>query len=107
MELKSLIKVLEKLPQDLVVPKGFSNPHSWRGIYAELAFEPTENTKVADMLADAKSAIGATYEGYKGGDFTMDEDTRVHFAYYGSADDESGEIFVSIIEALTPQGSIR
>lgn len=100
MELKSLIQILEKLPPDLVIKNGFDCPHSWRGIYAELAFTPTENTVVADMLTDARSAVGATYEGYKGGDFTMDENTRVHFSYYGSDDDESGQIFCSIIEAL-------
>jgi hypothetical protein len=101
MTLKSLIQLLEKLPQDLIIRNGFAYPHSWRGIYEELSFEPTENTKVSDMLAEAKSAIGKSFVGYKGGDFVMDEETRVHFSNYGDSEDMSGKVFCSIVESLT------
>lgn len=94
MYLKQLIGLLEAAPQDKIVPKGFTNPHSWRGIYHELAFEPAENVKVSDMLADAKSALGKTFEGYKGGDFKMDEDTEVHISDYGSSHDFMGEMLM-------------
>lgn len=65
---------------------GFANPHSYRGYYERVAFEPTGNTTVGNMLAAAKSALGATYTGYKGGEFTMDADSLVHVACWGQCD---------------------
>lgn len=99
MRLSELIATLEKAPQDLVVPFGFGHPHSWRGDYAQLAFEPEENVTVAYMLEAAKSALGATYEGYKGGDFTMDEYTRIHIEEYGTGDDLMGEMLLKYMLA--------
>ena len=92
MTLEELIKILEKAPQNLKVPKGFNNPHSWRGSYDELAFEPVENVLVSEMLADAKSAVGKTYTGYKGGEFEMDKRTEVHVSDWGSDYDYMGEM---------------
>jgi hypothetical protein len=40
MKLGELIKILQKLPQDTVFESGFTNPHSYRGSYYELAVEP-------------------------------------------------------------------
>ena len=71
MTLDELIAALGAEDPDRVLPLGFTNPHSFRGDYADLAFEPTANVTVGNMLADARSAHGATYEGWKGGDFTM------------------------------------
>jgi hypothetical protein len=83
MKLKHVIEMLEKFPADRPVALGFGNPHSWRGSYDELAFEPVENTTVGQMLEDAKSAVGATYEGWKGGEFLMTLDTPVNIDYVG------------------------
>lgn len=87
MRLKDLIELLEKFPSDMRVAEGFGNPHSWRGVYAELAFEPVDDTTVGEMLAEARSAIGETYYGYKGGEFTMALDTSVNIDYRGSWSD--------------------
>lgn len=84
MNLGELISKLEKIPQDTHIEYGFGSPMSWRGSYYELAFEPVKNTTIRDMLFYAKDAIGNTYSGYKGGDFTMDEQSEVHIAFYGS-----------------------
>jgi hypothetical protein len=90
MTLQDLIDGLKKLNPATIAPRGFHNPHSWRGVYAELAFEPTEGpVTVGEMLATAESALGQTYEGWKGGDFTMNGHTDVHIDYegqYGGAD---------------------
>lgn len=83
MKLGQLIALLEKFPESKVVSEGFHYPHSWRGSYDELAFEPLDNTTVGEMLAAAKSAVGETYEGWKGGDFVMTLDTRVNIDYVG------------------------
>lgn len=52
---------------------GFRYPHSYRGDYFDLAFELAENITVGDMLTAAESAFGTTYQGWKGGDYTMGE----------------------------------
>lgn len=90
MQLRDLIEALEKADQTKVVPHGFNNPHSYRGYYEELAFVPAENVTVASMLAAAKSAIGRTFTGWKGGDFTMGEWSNVYLAKIGNTGEELG-----------------
>lgn len=87
MHLNALIEMLEMLEaadSAAVLAEGFCNPHSWRGSYWELAFEPAENVTVGSMLDAARSALGATYPGWKGGDYTMTEWSEVHLAYEGT-----------------------
>ena len=78
MTLGELIQVLEAADADKVVPMGFARPHSYRGYYYELAFEQEPNTTVGAMLEAARSALGTTYTGWKGGDFAMHEHTEVN-----------------------------
>jgi len=74
--LGELIKILEEQPdKGRVLPLGFRYPHSYRGYYDELAFELVSNVTVAQMLADAKGAVGATFDGWKGGEYKMGEYT--------------------------------
>lgn len=94
MYLKDLIAKLETADPSKICCKGFNNPHSWRGSYDELAFEPAENVTVGEMLRDARAAIDATYSGYKGGEFTMREWTEVHVSNYGSSHDFMGEMLL-------------
>lgn len=89
MHLKKLIAFLEQQNQEKIVRFGFNNPHSYRGIYAELAFEPAENITVGEMLACAKAALGNTYMGYKGGNFVMDEYTECWLSPYSMGDGET------------------
>lgn len=78
--------------QDRKVPKGFVKAHSWRGVYAELAFEPASGVTIAEMLKEAESAVGKTFTGYKGGDFRMDRETDIHISFSGESYDYLGEI---------------
>lgn len=95
--LKELIEQLELLPQDGVLPFGFGEPMSYRGYYEELAFEPIENAKVSDMLAHAKSAMGKTFTGYKGGEFEMGEFSDCYIAEYGTnAGDKIGMTLINM-----------
>ena len=61
---------------------------SWRGSYCELAisfeFEGNAPT-VEEFLKKLNSAIGQTFTGYKGGDFTMGKNTPVWVANYGNS----------------------
>ena len=61
MHLKQLIEALEKYDAAQPVALGFGHPHSYRGYYDQLAFEPVNNTTVGEMLAAANSAMGTTY----------------------------------------------
>lgn len=72
---------------------------SWRGSYCELAIEFDYNGRLGGrprpdeahhmeaprLLAMLRSAIGATFTGYKGGDFVMGETTPVWVANYGDS----------------------
>ena len=90
MYLHELIEELEKHDPAKKVKRGFDGPHSYRGYYDELAFEPTGETTVGAMLKAARSALGETYQGWKGGDFKMDEWTPCHLAYVGDCGESLG-----------------
>lgn len=67
---------------------------SWRGSYSELSLEykltnRDDNSEPQCMHADkflemCKEAIGSRFEGYKGGEFTMNKDTLVYVDNYGA-----------------------
>jgi hypothetical protein len=85
MNLGELITALEAADPNQVVSHGFHNPHSYRGDYYDLAFEPAQNVTVASMLEAARTALGTTYQGWKGGDFTMGADTWCWLSEQGTA----------------------
>ncbi|MXY79729.1 MAG: hypothetical protein F4Y94_08610 [Chloroflexi bacterium] len=73
---------------------------SYRGYYEDLALEPAEVTITAGSLRrEAAAAEGHTFEGYKGGDFTMGRDAPLWIATYGSA---SGLAIVGIAVGESP-----
>lgn len=89
MDLGALITRLEAADPNQVVKHGFHNPHSYRGDYYELAFEPAQDITVGEMLEAARSAVGATYQGWKGGDFKMGEHDWCWLSEEGSASGET------------------
>lgn len=69
-------------------------PHSYRGYYSDLAFQPQSNAVVTAagafqhltveaVLILARGSLGHTFTGYKGGDFKMQLDTPLWVARYG------------------------
>jgi hypothetical protein len=82
MTLGELIAALEAMPADLVIA-GLTKPHSYRGYYCDLAFEPCEKTTAGELLELCRGAMGRVFTGYKGGDYTMGENTPVWVANYG------------------------
>ena len=83
--LNDLIDRLEELPQDMPILLGDAD--SYRGYYSDLAFAPlydTEPRTVKEALDAAEDAHGKTFEGYKGGEFTMEGDTPVWYSHYGT-----------------------
>ena len=108
MTLAQLIAILKTAPPDNICPKGFSSPHSYRGSYEYLAFAPTPNTSFRNMLKDAHSAMGATYTGYKGGDFKMDEYTEVYLAEYGCCGEQISTLLIELlIQTSTPPAATQ
>ena len=66
MTLGELIAALEKLNPELEVPLGFGEPHSYRGDYYDLAFEPKRNvTTFTQNLAEV-SANGDLFAAWAG-----------------------------------------
>lgn len=72
--------------------------NSWRGIYAELALgyklsgydsndEHFPNVTAESLLNELKSALNKSFEGWKGGDFIMGENTPVWVANPGNSGD--------------------
>ena len=104
MTLGEYIKRLESANPKQEVSLGLGNPHSWRGSYAELAFEPVKNTTIGEMLVEAKKAIGSTYEGYKGGNYTMTTNTTINVEYYGEWTD-GGQLWEMFLDLLLSQNS--
>lgn len=101
MNLKELITALkkEKNRKTRIVANGFANPHSYRGYYEQVAFEPAENVTVESMLQAAKKALGSTYSGWKGGEFTMHEFTTVNLSFRGNVGEEIGTLSLKAILA--------
>lgn len=84
MTLGKLIATLEALPSDAQVPE-LKDPHSYRGYYVDLAFEPgTEAVPAAKLLTECRACMGKVFQGYKGGDYMMGEATPVWVSEYGT-----------------------
>lgn len=83
--LGTMIEALENMDGQGAYVDALCDPHSYRGYYCDLAFEPAEGrVLVSDLLAVCRSALGEVFEGYKGGDYTMGKSTPVWISYYGS-----------------------
>lgn len=60
--------------------------HSYRGYYEDIALSISVKDRgytVSDILTEARKCIGFCFEGYKGGLFTMNTDSRLWMAIYG------------------------
>lgn len=82
------IEAMEGFNKDAVVAFSSgghpSSPHSYRGYYSDLSFGPTDGpVTVGRFLECLKNCMGRTFEGYKGGDFVMSDDTPLWAAEYG------------------------
>jgi hypothetical protein len=90
--LGQLINVLNNAPTEAPVEwlDGGSpgRERSYRGYYDDLALDPAgEPITAFDLLKRLRAALGETYEGYKGGDYVMDDKTPMWRAGYGDLGD--------------------
>lgn len=95
--LAQLIDDLSGRDPNQAVAYGFGKPHSYRGYYEDLAFEPVPNTTVGAMLAAAQDAFGQIYTGYKGGEYTMGSYTPVWLAEHGSTGETIGAVMLELM----------
>lgn len=99
MDLGMLIARLERHRPDVVIPYGFGSAHSYRGYYGDVAFEPERDVTIGSMLEHARAAVGTTFEGYKGGEYTMDEYTACWIATYGDTGESIGPTLLNMWDA--------
>ena len=99
MDLGELIKALEAEPdQGKVLPLGLGHPDSYRGFYEQLEFNPVADVTVGQVLADARSAVAATFQGWKGGEYVMGESTPCWLAYRGTGcGEEIGPVLLTLL----------
>ncbi|MBV5269031.1 MAG: hypothetical protein JZU55_02770 [Afipia sp.] len=101
MNLGQFIETLARAPSGAEVhidalslsPTKFS---SYRGSYDHLALGWAEDGScvVSDLLAAARACVGATFEGYKGGDYVMGNNTPIYISNYGRV----GNLVISGLE---------
>lgn len=121
MRLGDIIEALEALPGECPVfyaPIGNANGvgvypgafDSYRGYYDRLMLGANgEPCTVAELLNRARAADGATFTGYKGGEYEMRRDTVVYVADYGRTSDnrpvaiEKRDELVVIVVAHVPE----
>ncbi len=94
LSLGTIIELLERCNADAEVRFDFCNLvpagiYSYRGFYNHLAVGHKEwhAVKVSEFLTALRDANGKTFEGYKGGDYTMHDQTPVWVALYGQTTD--------------------
>lgn len=71
---------------EFVFTNGFNAPHSYRGIYADVAFEPARNVTLGEIKRVIARADAETFMGWKGGEYAYGDDARCHLAYEGTCD---------------------
>ncbi len=75
--LLDLIHLLEQEDPTTIIKEGFDEEYSYRGYYQDLGVQSARNVSIQTMLTILKRAVDNTYEGWKGGDFTMGKYTDV------------------------------
>lgn len=105
MTLGELIATLESYPQEKQITN-INFPHSYRCYYEDLALEQGEGTRSVGSLVELlkTKCLDNIFYGYKGGSFTMKQQTPIWIAEYGSCgmklmDIMDGEVLDLITES--------
>jgi hypothetical protein len=103
MNLKQLKLLLEGQDPNKVCKHGFGRPHAHRGYYDHVSFPPTATgITIAEMLEFVDDALEDDFTGWKGGEYSYNLNTPVHFNYEGYCDNDDEQIpeliFSSILE---------
>lgn len=83
-ELKATLEQYDlDLPVKLSDESSPGDFHSYRGYYEFIAVDKGSDKTVREFLSQVYKAIGASFTGYKGGDFVMTNQTPVWVSEYG------------------------
>lgn len=95
----SALDILNKYDKNKVVPLGwgFGSSHSNRGDYSELGLEPKTNVTIGEMIEELSNSIGKTFTGWKGGEYTMHEDSNICLSYEGRRGTNISNIFLELL----------
>lgn len=91
MTLGEIIQILSRKDPDKTVTFDFvhfrpAGIHSYRGYYDQLAIGyGHDDITVSGLLDLCRSAVGKTFQGYKGGDYVMSGDTPVWVANHNES----------------------
>lgn len=106
MKLKDLIAYLSLKDELAPAVNGFGAPHSYRGWYDQVAFEPVAFTTAGEMLEHAKSALNKEFTGWKGGTYLMTSESFVNIAMEGDCGRED-DITVDRLDRMFSKESYR
>jgi hypothetical protein len=97
MTINGLIKILKTLPALSKISNiDIKDFGSDRGNYYDFYIGyGSEDVAVLDLIALLERCIGQEFEGYKGGDFLMQEDTAIKLSSYGNSGDDIDGILIS------------
>ena len=101
MKLKEFKQHIESFPKGTNFNFSVSKPFSWRGVYAEVAFEMSSHPMAREeVLATIELAYTETFYGYKGGEYRYNDDTDIHFEYDSGSWTDGGYVsnWISKIE---------
>lgn len=103
MQLGGLKMYIESFPEGTVFNYSLSDPFSWRGVYAEVAFsiERTTSTR-EELLIKIEKALTNTFYGYKGGEYQFDNHTTVNFEENRGSWSDGGYVN-ALIEEVTEE----
>lgn len=98
---------LKMADKSFVFKKGFNTPHSYRGSYNELAFQPAEDIKLEVIIKAIDRAYIETFEGYKGGEYEYNMTTTCHLAYKGNCTDDDCLRLGSLVAEMVAEYNSR
>lgn len=101
MDLGELKQKFETLTDDdFVFSVAFNNPHSYRGYYNQVAFEPTHNVSLKEIKESIVVALMNTFIGYKGGEYKYDKFTTVNLAVYSCWETDAEQRLELLVEQM-------
>lgn len=102
MNLGQLESMLKTQPDNHVCKNGFKSPHSYRGYYDMVSFEPARDVKVIEMKKAVEEALTKQFTGWKGGEYRYDHTTPVYFAIEGTtvSEEYNEEIAEKIADSI-------
>lgn len=98
---------LKMTDKSFVFTKGFNTPHSYRGYYNELAFQPAQDIKLEVVIKSIDRSYIETFEGYKGGEFSYNAETTCHLSWIGNCTEDDCLRLGSLVAEMVAEYNSR